>query len=239
MTLLLTAFISAAWLHSPTIRRCAAPIASIEAMESSAQQQRDLYFELMPSQALPTTSLDMRAWMPKDKDNFEAQVMARQDGTVAKWRNIGVVATVDAACFSAAVAKQRDLIARWAYEACNNFETNELLMDLDGAPIELGWTIKPEKPSLFDSLIGQKKAEKATVTLVEPGIEFDDVRCGFLGVVSREYRGGGVSSRSDRIVLGQPPEVPKRRESQAQFKDSPYKTGGGTVSFAKAAPGKK
>ena len=73
MTLLLTAFISAAWLHSPTIRRCAAPIASIEAMESLAQQQRDLYFELMPSQALPTTSLDMRAWMPKDKDNFEAQ----------------------------------------------------------------------------------------------------------------------------------------------------------------------
>ena len=138
-----------------------------------------------------------------------------------------------------AFAKQRALIARWAYEVCNDFETNELLMTLDGPPIELGWAIKPPKPSFFDTLSG-KPAERAKVTPVPADAAFDEgLTCGFLGKLAREYRGGGVSSRSDRIVLGQPPEVPKRRESQAQFKDSPYKTGGGTVSFAKAAPGKK
>ena len=222
-----------------TLIRCRAttPVASIEANEQCAQEQRDAYFALMPSQVLPTTSLDLRAWAPKDKDKFEAQVVARQEGNVANWRNIGVVAAMDEASFSAAVAKQRPLIERWAYEVCNDFETNELLMRLDGPPIELGWVIRPKKPSFFEALAGQK-AEPAIATPVPADTGFDDgLECGFLGQLAREFRGGGVSSRSDRIVIGQEPEVPLRLESQDKYDDK-YKGGGG-VSLAKAAPDKK
>lgn len=193
----------------------------VEANEQCVQEQRDAYFALMPSQALPTSSLDLRPWASKDDDNVEAQIMARQIGTVEKWVNIGVVATVTEVSLSAAVAKQRDLIVRWAYEACNDFETNKLLMDLDGPPIEIAWVKRPPKPSLFDSLSG-KKAPSPSVNAVQMDVPYEqDLRCGFLGKLSREYRGGGVSSRWDRIVIGKEPEVPARLESQAKF-DNKY-----------------
>ena len=34
------------------------------------------------------------------------------------------------------------VIERWAYEVCNDFETNELKMNLD-EPIELAWASHP------------------------------------------------------------------------------------------------
>ena len=54
------------------------------------------------------------------------------------------------------------------------------------------------------------------------------MRCGFLGVLAREYRGGGVSARYDRIVLGQPPEVPVRSASQQKY-DAKYQKKKGKI----------
>ena len=48
---------------------------------------------------------------------------------------------------------------------------------------------------------------------------------GFLGQVAREYRGGGVSARYERIEIGKPPEVPVRSASQAQY-DKKYQRKG-------------
>ena len=45
------------------------------------------------------------------------------------------------------------------------------------------------------------KGECVRLALVVGGIEFDDVRCGFLGVVSREYRGGGVSAGRCEVII--------------------------------------
>ena len=90
-------------------------------------------------------------------------------------------------------------------------------MQLDGPPIQIAWALKPEPPSLLESLQG-KKALVTTFTEVAAGTAFDeDLRCGFLGKLAREYRGGGVSARSDRIIIGQDPEVPVHRASQAKY----------------------
>ena len=203
-------------------RRTAVTMDVIEATESCAQAQRATYFELMPSRELPKVSLDLRAWANTDADCFEAGVFARQEGTVDKWKNVGVVAATTADALTAAVAKQRLLIERWAYEICTDFETNELLMQLDGPPVEISWAIKPSKPSLFDSLMG-KQPEREVFVEVPADASFDeDMRCGFLGVLAREYRGGGVSARYDRIVLGKEPEAPVRSASQTQY-DGKYK----------------
>ena len=87
------------------------------------------------------------------------------------------------------------VIERWAYEVLNDFETNELKIDPD-APIELAWAIQPERPSLFDSLMGKKAAEAVMTTVAsDAAYEAEGLRCGFLGVLAREYRGGGVSAR--------------------------------------------
>ena len=45
----------------------------------------------------------------------------------------------------------------------------------------------------------------------------EDLSCGFLGVLAREYRGGGVSARYERIVIGKPPEMPRRDPSQDKY----------------------
>jgi len=203
------------------IRRHTSSIVAVEATEASAVEQRAQYFALMPSRKLPEVSLDLRAFASKEDDHVEAGVFARQAGTVPEWRNIGVVAAEEDGKLTPAVAKQFDLITRWAYEVCNDFETNTLLMQLDGAPIEIAWAIKPPVPSLFEKLQGKEEEPPAFVE-VAPGTAFDDgLRCGFLGSLARQYRGGGVSARNDRIVIGQPPEVPVRRESQKRF-DSKY-----------------
>ena len=176
---------------------------SIEANNKCAEEQRAEYFALMPSEKLPEVSLDLRAFASKKDDNVQAGVFARQVGTVERYTNVGYVACLDEASLSAAVAKQRDLIVRWAYESCNDFETNALLMKLDdGAePIQIAWAKQPEPQSMLDKMMG-KPAPKNMVTEVPPDTPFDpDTRCGFLGKVSREYRGGGVSSRYERIVL--------------------------------------
>ena len=85
----------------------------------------------------------------------------------------------------------------------NDFETNELKID-PGAPIELAWAIQPERPSLLDSLMGKKAAEAVMTTVATTvasdaacggAAEAEGLRCGFLGVLAREYRGGGVSAR--------------------------------------------
>ena len=38
-----------------------------------------------------------------------------------------------------------------------------------------------------------------------------------LSAQGTEYRGGGVSARSDPIIIGQDPEVPVHRASQAKY----------------------
>ena len=197
----------------------ASTIALIDVTEELAQEQRDEYFALMPSRKLPTVSLDLRAWAPKDADNFEAGVFARQEETVPTWKNVGVIACEDPNLFTQACAKQRDLLVRWAYELCNDFETNTLLMNLEKT-IEIAWVVKPEKPSFFDSLLGKAppEEEEAQPTLVPTDTAFEEgLRCGFLGVLAREYRGGGVSARNERIVIGKEPEIPYRRPSQEKY----------------------
>ena len=198
------------------------------------------------SQALPTVSLDLRAWADDTNDAVAAGVFARQEGTVPKFKNIGTVSAASEADLTPAVAAQRTraphpncrrpprpphpnchrpacpprpdarrvrcaaVIERWAYEVLNDFETNELKMDPD-SPIELAWAIEPERPGLFDGLMG-KKAEVAVMTTVasDAACGKEGLRCGFMGVLAREYRGGGVSARYDRIEIGKPPEVPYR-----------------------------
>ena len=121
---------------------------------------------------------------------------------MASWKNVGYVACLEQADLTPAVAKQRALITRWAYEALNDFETNALLMRIDGPePIELAWALAPPKQSPLDALMGKPKPVNL-VTEVPPDAPFSpDLRCGFLGKVSREYRGGGVSARYERIEL--------------------------------------
>jgi hypothetical protein len=214
------------WSGTALLARAGEVVMSVT--EEYACRQRAAYFKLMPSKELPKVSLDLRAWASTADDNFEAGVFARQEGTVNEWVNIGAVATADAAAFSQAVAKQRELISRWAIEVCNDFETNALLMDPD-RPVELAWAIEPKKPSLFDSVFAQKKpgAERAQFVEVAPDCNVDDeLRCGFLGRLSREYRGGGVSARYERIVIGQAPEVPVRHPAQEKY-NSKYAGGKG------------
>ena len=218
---------------------------AIEATDASAQEQREVtcwrgsspetrvlcahalaprvvtaqaYFEMLPSKKLPTVSLDLRAFADKTQDaGVSAGVFARQDETVPEWKNIGEVSAENEAQLTAAVAAQRSLIERWAYEVCNDFETNTLKMSLE-QPIELAWAVEPPKPSFFESLQG-KKPEAAKRVVVPPDAAdstADAARCGFFGTLAREYRGGGVSARFDRIEIGRPPEVPFRRESQAK-----------------------
>ena len=200
-----------------------------EATEAVAQEQREAYFALMPSKALPTVSLDLRAWADSTNDAVEAGVFARQEGTVPKFKNIGTVSAASETDLTPAVAAQRTrashrnippanlpprpphlncrrpayphaltcapVIERWAYELLNDFETNELKLD-PGAPIELAWAIQPERPSLLDSLMGKKAAEAVMTTVAsDAACEPEELRCGFLGVLAREYRGGGVSAR--------------------------------------------
>jgi hypothetical protein len=202
-----------------------------EATEAVAQEQREAYFALMPSKALPTVSLDLRAWADSTNDAVEAGVFARQEGTVPKFKNIGTVSAASETDLTPAVAAQRTLIERWAYELLNDFETNELKID-PGAPIELAWAIQPERPSLLDSLMGKKAAEAVMTTVAsDAACEPEELRCGFLGVLAREYRGGGVSARYDRIEIGKPPEVPFRAPSQAKYDKKYLKKGklAGTV----------
>eukprot|EP00316_Scyphosphaera_apsteinii_P009534 CAMPEP_0119320662 /NCGR_PEP_ID=MMETSP1333-20130426/53047_1 /TAXON_ID=418940 /ORGANISM="Scyphosphaera apsteinii, Strain RCC1455" /LENGTH=234 /DNA_ID=CAMNT_0007327425 /DNA_START=56 /DNA_END=760 /DNA_ORIENTATION=- len=200
----------------------------IEATEACAQEQREEYFRLMPSRELPKVSLDLRAFASKANDNYEAGIFSRQDGAIPQWKNVGTVATTSPDQITQAVAKQRALIERWAYEVCNDFETNELLMVLEGGPpIQIAWAIKPEKPSFFDSLMG-KQDEAVVLNEVDRTAGFDPVLpCGFLGKPAREYRGGGVSARYERIVIGKPPEVPVRDISQAKY----------NAKYAKKLPG--
>lgn len=90
-----------------------------------------------------------------------------------------------------------------------------------GNPIELAWAVQPKKPSLFESIMG-KQEEAAVFTEVPADAPFDaGLSCGFLGTLAREYRGGGVSARYERIVIGKPPEVPLRDPSQAKY-DATY-----------------
>ena len=79
-------------------------------------------------------------------------------------------------------------------------------------------------------LLGKAPAEPPAKAVVLPGAAFDDTcRCGFLGVLAREYRGGGVSARSDRIVLGKDPETPVRRASQEKYAAKYAKQKGPTI----------
>jgi len=219
------------------VRRCARSVASVASIdgvtEELAQRQRDAYFSLMPSKELPTVSLDLRAWASKDDDNFDAGVFARQAGTVSLWKNVGTVATVDKGALTAAVAAQRGLIVRWAYELITDFETNRRIMTLDdGQPmIEIAWAVRPAKPGFFESLMG-KEEDAIVYTEVPPDAAFDaSLRCGFLGKLAREYRGGGVSARSDRIVIGKEPEVPLRAESQKKYDKKYVRQGAGSQGF--------
>ena len=191
-------------------------MSAIEPSEEQAVAQRESYFAMMPSKKLPTVSLDLRAFASTDDDAFEAAVFARQASTVDDWKNIGTVSADGEAELTAAVARQRPLIERWAYEVCNDFETNELLLDLD-APIELSWAVKPPKPSFWEALQGKKEDAPVFTPVPEQAAFDEDLSCGFLGVLAREYRGGGVSARYERIVIGKPPEMPRRDPSQDKY----------------------
>ena len=216
-----------------SLRRATGPVAQavgpLEVTVSCAEERRDEYFALMPSKA------PKRGWGAGRIDNFEAAVFARQDDTVPTWKRVGMVATLGEEFVTQAVAKQRSLIVRWAYEACNDFETNQRVMKLD-EPIEISWAIEPEKPTLFGTMqstfevnVLKKRQEfkRVVYNAVPEDASFDaDLRCGFLGKPAREYRGGGVSARFDRIEIGKEPEVPTRAASQSQY-DEKYANGAG------------
>ena len=204
-------------LVAPRARVPASIVASaIEATPSCAEAQRAEFFALMPSEELPKYSLDVRLFASKKDDNFQAKIFARQDGTVPTWKDVGTIAVCDEAQFGAAVAKQRALIAEWARQVCNDFETNELVINPD-EPVELAWAVKPP-PAPFWEKQPPIKLERVAV---DAGFE-PDLRCGFLGKTAREYRGGGVSPRYERIVLGQPPAVPLPRSEAWGSSGGPY-----------------
>ena len=188
----------------------------IEATAVCAEEQRAEFFALMPSEELPRVSLDLRLFRSKDDDHYQAKVYARQAGTVPAWADVGMVAVEEDGLFEEAVAKQRALISSWAHEVCNDFETNELLIDLE-EPIELAWAVQPPKAQFWE------KQPEIRLTTVPTDATFEPtMRCGFLGKVSREYRGGGAMPRFERIVLGQPPAVPERRSENWGSSGGPY-----------------
>ena len=76
--------------------------------------------------------------------------------------------------------------------------------------------------------MGKKEEPIEQIIVASDAVFADAVRCGFLGVLAREYRGGGVSARFDRIVLGQPPQVPMRSASQAKY-DAKYQKKKGKI----------
>ena len=137
-------------------------------------------------------------------------------------------------------------------QVINDFETNALRLDLE-RPIELAWAVQPAPVSFLDSLRGAKPeavvytpvpAEAAAAAGDEPRPLREEApgepaargageapRAGFLGVLMREYRGGGVSARYERIVLGREPEVPRRSESQRRY-DAKYARGGGGLGLS-------
>jgi len=158
-----------------------------------------MFFDLMPSEKLPTVSLDLRAYASREEDKgFQAKVFARQEGTVPRWKDVGTVASLNSELLSQAVAKQRPLIARWAYLVCNDFTTGNLLMQVDGPTIELSWATQPPKPGPFDALFG--KEIKLELNEVPTGQPFDEsMCCGFLGKPGREVKGGGALPRFERI----------------------------------------
>lgn len=189
---------------------------AIEATLGGAEAQRAEFFALMPSEKLPGVSLDLRLFASKEEDHFQAKVFARQEGTAPQWKDVGTVAVEKEAQLGEAVSKQRSLIARWAYEAINDFETNELLLDL-GAPLELAYATRPPKAPFWE-----KQAQMVPVPVAEGAPFAPALRCGFLGKISREYRGGGATARYERIVLGQPPETPEARNEHWGASNGPY-----------------
>lgn len=217
--MLVAIFATVAWLGPPTaaVGRARPIVASaIEATPEGAEAQRNEFFALMPSENLPKVSLDVRLFASKKDDNFQAKVFARQEETVPKWKDIGTIACTDESQFSAAVAKQRALITEWANQVCNDFETNTLVLDLS-KPVEIAWGTEPPKAQFWE------KQEPIKLERVPADASFgEDLRCGFLGKPAREYRGGGVSPRFERIVLGQPPEVPAPRSENWGNSGGPY-----------------
>ena len=211
--------ISVAWLGpAPRAlcdvrRRHATPLAAIEPTNACAEAQRTAYFELMPSENLPKVSLDLRAWLPRNDDAEQAAVLARQQGTVSKWRNVGYVAAQDVASLAAAVSKQRTLITAWAHQACDTYDPitgiNSLLLDMSACapPIELAYTPRPKKSGLFQP----KAADAGSVTPVPAQTPYDEsLRCGFLGqttrtiyVPSAKKSTQGAPRRYERIELPQ------------------------------------
>lgn len=191
-------------------------VAKIEATPECAEEQKEEFFALMPSENLPAVSLDLRLFASKADDNFQAQVFARQDGTFPTWKDVGTIATTDEQLFEQAVAKQRPLIERWAYEVCNDFETNELLLDLE-KPVELCYAARPPEVPFWEEKPKLKQVDVPADASFEPSL-----RCGFLGKTAREYRGGGVMARYERIVLGQPPAVPLPRSENWGSSGGPY-----------------
>ena len=146
-----------------------------------------------------------------------------------RWKDVGTIAVETDGNFAAAVAKQRPLITRWAYEACNDFETNELLLDLD-QPVELAWAVQPPKAPFW-----QKQPEIQLETVGEATAFDAGLRCGFLGRTGREYRGGGAVARYEKIVLGKAPEVPEARGKYWGMSGGPY----GVKGIAKQREGKE
>ena len=101
---------------APNLARTTKLSMGYEATEAYAQQQRDAYFAMMPSKALPKVSLDLRAWADATNDATEAGVFARQEGTVPKFKNVGTVSAESAAELTLSVAAQRiraPLTPRW------------------------------------------------------------------------------------------------------------------------------
>ena len=61
----------------PALHRCGALAMAVEANAAGAEEQKEAFFELMPSEKLPEVSLDLRAFRSKDKDHTMASVFAR------------------------------------------------------------------------------------------------------------------------------------------------------------------
>ena len=191
----------------PAVVRAVSPCAKLlEANAVTIEEQKAEFFALMPSEKLPEVSLDLRGLASKSKDHVQAKVVARQEGTVTRWTDVGTVATLDEASLTDAVAKQRAIIVRWAYLVCNDFETDALLMNPDGPPIELQWFFNSFTPNPIEALMG-KKVERKVVPVPRGTVFEEGTRCGFLGKPGRERRGGGVTARYDKIEWPDEPLV--------------------------------
>ena len=119
-------------------------------------------------------------------------------GAGRTWRLVGAVAAPHESLLADAVARQRNLITRWAYELLTTYATDERVLTLspNAPPVELAWAKPPNflAKAFSPSYIGELKT-------VPADHEPENVECGFYGIPSRAYRNQFGMAEYARVEL--------------------------------------